>query len=288
MRENVASVNERLRRAVKEHGVLIASHRGSATSGNIIENTVQAFECGLCQHADIIETDVIRSTDGKLFLFHDSESTKNEQRLLDVKATLRNLSAKEIEALRYRNQQWDSTAYRVNTLDEALDYLKGRCLINIDRSWDIWDSVLPVIEQHGMLDQCIVKSDPEPELLDFMERWEAPVMYMPKAFCAQDVENVRARNINTVATEVIFFDNDADTLDPVAQKEWKKQGILLWSNSLRLRDDWNRSAWHDDNGAILENADAHWGWQVDHGFDILQTDWPSMLHEYLVKHNKRF
>lgn len=265
-------------------GMMIASHRGSATCGNIIENTVSGFACGLKQHADILELDVVRSTDGKLFVFHDSEKGNNEFRLLgsERRIALREMSSEEILALNYRNGDWTPVSQKVNLFDEVLDFLKGRCLINVDRSWDFWADVIPCIERHGMLDQCIIKSDPEDRFLDELERCPIPVMYMPKIFSAADMERVVRRNINIVAGEMIFLDNEADLLSPEAQRFWKERGLLSWTNSLRLNDRWNRNAWHDDNRAILESSDDNWGWLVEHGFNIIQTDWPAVLHEYLV------
>lgn len=282
MRDGVEMVNRRLRETAVARGTLIAAHRGTC-GGHIIENTTQSFHCALRHCADIIELDVARSTDGKLFIFHDG----NEKRLLHADHNIRTLSSQEILSYTYYNQTNHPTKLRVNTLDEALSALKGRCLINVDRSWKDWDLVLPCIERHGMLDQCIVKSDPEEELIAYLERCDAPFMFMPKAFCAADIERVLSRNVNVVAFEVIFFDHNADTLDPAAQASWHERGVLLWANALRLMDDWNRSAWHDDNGAILDNPDDHWGWLVDHGFNIIQTDWPLLLNEYLVSRGSR-
>lgn len=283
MRKNTQSVNRLLRETAEQRGKLIAAHRGTC-GGHIVENTTGGFECALRSHADIVELDVARSTDGELFIFHDG----NEKRLLGADRNLRTMSSEEILSYVYKNQVGEPTRLHVNTLDEALSYLKGRCLINVDRSWWYWADVLPCIERHDMLDQCIVKSDPEPELLAFMEKYEAPILYMAKAFCAQDVENVLARNINTVAFECIYFDMNCDVLEPELQKSWHELGVLLWTNALRLQEDWNRSAWHDDNGAILGDPDDHWGWQATHGFDIIQTDWPMMLHEYLVARGMRY
>ena len=62
--------------AVQEKGVLVAAHRGVA-SGNIPCNTLAAFEAALRQGADILETDVILSDEGEMYIFH----TKQERAL---------------------------------------------------------------------------------------------------------------------------------------------------------------------------------------------------------------
>ena len=48
---------------------MIAAHRGTA-GGNIPCNTLTAYEIALRDGADIIELDVAKSLDGKLFCFH--------------------------------------------------------------------------------------------------------------------------------------------------------------------------------------------------------------------------
>ena len=51
---------------------LIAAHRGVA-GGNITCNTIEAYEVALQQKADIVELDVIKSTDDVLFAFHSGK-----------------------------------------------------------------------------------------------------------------------------------------------------------------------------------------------------------------------
>ena len=53
---------------------LIAAHRG-VCGGNIPCNTIQAFDIALRQGADIIELDVTRSSDGKMFVFHPGKES---------------------------------------------------------------------------------------------------------------------------------------------------------------------------------------------------------------------
>ena len=287
MKKDQDRVNKRLHSAAARRKLLIASHRGSATQGNIIENTVPAFQCGLLQHADILELDVVASADGKLFVFHDNPDGKNEMRLLGVQREMRTMTAAEIEACRYINHEGVPTAQRVNTFDEVLEAMKGKCLLNVDRSWWFWDLVIPAIQRHHMLDQCIVKSEPEDKYLDYMEQMDLPVMYSPKAYTEADVENILRRNLNVVSCEMIFFSEEGDMLRPDIQRRLHDRGVLCWCNSLCLRDDWNRSAWRNDNRAITGDPDGNWGWLADHGFDIIQTDWPGLLHDYLTATGRR-
>ena len=281
MRKGCEKINSRLRAAVAREGVLVAAHRGTC-GGNIVENTTDAYECAIKHRADIVEMDVVRSTDGKLFMFHDG----NEKRLLGADRNIKTMSSEEILSYDYMNQTWVRTAVKVNTLEHALDYLKGRCLINIDRAEDIFQYVIPEIEKRDMLEQVIIKSEPRDDVYDLLEKCENPVMFMSKAMCADDVERTIGRDFNIVAYEMIYLDEENDLLDPDLRKKWHEMGVYFWTNALKLKDDWNRSANHEDNGAILRDMDANWGWMADHGFDIIQTDWPLLLKTYLEGRRK--
>ena len=57
-----------LRETAKDHKIIVA-HRGVA-GGNIPCNTIPAYETALKQGADMIETDLNMTSDGKLIIFH--------------------------------------------------------------------------------------------------------------------------------------------------------------------------------------------------------------------------
>lgn len=276
MRKGCEKINRRLKEAIEKEGILVAAHRGTC-GGNIIENTTDAYECAIKHRADIVEMDAVRSADGELFMFHDG----NEKRLLGVDKNIKTMTSDEILSYDYLNQTWNRTAVKVNRLGDVFDYLKGRCLINLDRAENIFEYVIPEIEKRDMLDQIIIKSEPCDEVYDFLEKCKTPVMFMSKAMCADDIERTIERNINIVAYEIIYTTEDSDLLDPANKKRWHDKGVYLWTNALKLKDDWNRSANHEDNGAILRDMDANWGWLADQGFDIIQTDWPLLLKTYL-------
>ncbi|MBQ3865887.1 MAG: glycerophosphodiester phosphodiesterase, partial [Clostridia bacterium] len=78
--------------------ILIAAHRG-ACGGNVPCNTTPAFECALAQKADIIELDVSRSKDGKLFVFHP----KLEPVFLGTDRLIADTDSREVETWRFLN-----------------------------------------------------------------------------------------------------------------------------------------------------------------------------------------
>ncbi|HML45887.1 MAG TPA: glycerophosphodiester phosphodiesterase family protein, partial [Clostridia bacterium] len=224
-RETIAS---RIREALRAQGVLIAAHRGT-TGGNIVENTTDAYQNALLHGADIVEMDIVRSVDGKLFLFHDG----NEKRLLQCDRNILTMGSKEIESFTYRNPIQHSVNVRVNRLEDALRFLKGRALINADRCWDHW---LPVFEQVGqaeMFDQVVFKSPVRDDLLDILEAYPVPVLYMPIVRSLEDVERTLSRkNLNTVGLEMVFDREDSPLADPERIARWKETGLFVWANPI--------------------------------------------------------
>ena len=110
-------------RAEESRRVLIAAHRGSS-GGNIPCNTLAAIEIALRQGADIMEIDIQRSRDGKLWVFHEG---KEPAHLCSVKNFIKDNDETGIRYMRYVNQDDDVTQFGVERLDEVLDYLKGKC-----------------------------------------------------------------------------------------------------------------------------------------------------------------
>ena len=271
------NITDLLVKKVREKGILVAAHRGTK-GANIIENTVDAFDCAIQNDADIVELDIVSSTDGVLYVFHDG----NENRLLGTPKSIKEMTSAEIDACRYRNAYGKKTGFRVNRLDAVLAHLKGDVLINVDRCWDIFDSVIGMIRMHDMFDQVIMKCPPnEPNLRCILDS-EAPIMFMAMVATQQELDMALALDLNLVAVEINFTSEQSPLLSEANIARLKERGILLWTNALSLKAGWTASAGHDDNVSITQNPDIGWGWLVDRGFDIIQTDWPMLLRRYLL------
>ena len=96
-------------------------------------------------------------------------------------------------------------------------------------------------------------------------------------------ESLLKRNINYVGVEALFSREDAEVADPTWIEAVRKDNILLWGNTIvyNMRD--CISAGHNDDIALTRSEDAGWGWMADRGFDLIQTDWPMMLIDYLKR-----
>lgn len=261
--------------------VLIAAHRGTA-GANIIQNTIGAYENALLHGADILEVDVIRTTDGDFFTFHNGQ----EPGLVGTSQDIRTMTANQVKSLRFINGMQEKIQEPVNTLDDVLEHFKGRCLINIDRSWFYWKDIIQVLNRHGMKDQIILKSHPQKAELEYLARAGRDIMYLPILRDPVMLEVVDQYPVNLYGAEVIFETEKHIFASPEFIEGMHRREKKLWVNAITLNDTIKLTAGHDDNSAILSDMDQAWGWLLDRKFDIIQTDWPLLLKTYINRRDK--
>ena len=257
--------------------VYIAAHRGSY-GGNIPCNTLDAYDVALAQGADIVETDVFQTIDGELFIFH----TGCERQQLGKEFDIQLLTAAQVKKLRYVNSEGAQTTHPVYSLDDCLEHLKGRCLINLDRCWDIWEDVVKSVERHAMVEQIILKSPPQTRYFKNMEKLATNCMYMPML---RDIDNcsemLQKMDINYIGAEVIFSSEEAPIVQDDYIQQMKEKDKILWANAIVYDYNVQLAAGYNDDTSITGNADKGWGWLINKGFDIIQTDWTGMLRHYI-------
>lgn len=268
----------KLQEMINKYGVLVAAHRGMSCA-NIPCNTIPAFEIALRGGARILEMDIFKSLDGKLYVFH----TGKEPVQLGVKCDVRKLRSDEIDKMPLVNCDGNPTKHYITPFADVLKYLQGKeVILNIDRASDILRDVLECVRQHGMIDQILLKTPPKMEYLKIVEEVAPDVMYMPiYKFEDNMTEQIEKMNINLVGAELVFFTED----QPVAQPEYiaaqKAKGMILWGNGILYADCDPLAAGHSDDVSVYMNPDDGWGWLVEHGFDIVQTDWTPLCFQYL-------
>lgn len=256
---------------------LIAAHRGAA-SGNIPCNTWVAYEAALMQGADIIELDVSRSADGELFVFHPGEEPNH----LRCDRLIKDMTADEVRKLRYVNMDNKPTELGVSTLDEIFERLKNRCIINIDKFPFYMEDIARAVRRHGMVDQVIVKTNAKPELFDAVEQIAPDLPYMIFARCSDDVsEMLKGRKMNYRGTEIIFESEDCPVAQHAYIERMHKLGLKVWANAIVFNYLKVLSAGHNDDISVAGRPDEGWGWLIDLGVDMIQTDWPGMLRQYM-------
>ena len=263
--------------ARRERGVLIAAHRGMV-AGNIPHNTIPAFEAALNQGTDILETDVTLAGDGNIYIFHP----RQEKNHLKQDVHLEELTTDEIRTLRYVNSCNAYTEWGIITLDEFLEHYKNRCFVNLDHGWDFLPQMVEAVRRHEMEDQIILKAPAKPQYVKTIEEVAPDMMYMP---ICKEVDEItpmlEASNVNYIAAELVFARDDSPLVADEYLQMHHDKGRLLWCNAILYNCLKPLSGGHTDDVAVMGDPDKGWGWIVDKGFDMIQTDWTLPLRQYL-------
>ena len=257
--------------------VLIAAHRGTA-GGNIPCNTLPAYDLAVRDGADIIELDVARSADSVLLCFHPGK----EHVMYADPTPISAMTGQQAQRRFLRNQDLDETVYTAPLLDEAFELLKNRCRIAVDKFWMAMPEITDCIRRHGMTEQVLCKIPGERQYYEACAQIAPdlpilPVLRGADPFTGTEVE----RAIRQAGTEVLFATEDEVLASAAYIDTIHRRGQQLWVNAIVYNRTDILSAGHTDDRAVAGDYDGGWGWLVDRGFDIIQTDFTAQLKRYL-------
>ena len=221
----------RLQEMRKKRGVLVAAHRG-VSGANIPCNTIAAFDIAVRCGADIIEMDLFKSIDGKIFIFH----TGKEPYQLGKQIDLTTMDSSEIHKLRLVNVDFNPTKHAINSFDEILEHFKNRdCILNLDRCGEFLSDVVDRVEAHGMREQILLKTAPTDRMLSIIQTYAPNYMYMP-IYMESDTatEKIRQMNIQLVGAELVFESENSPVIQSDYIYKMKNYGLLLWGNAVLI------------------------------------------------------
>lgn len=272
-----------LRETARDHRLIVA-HRGTC-GGNIPCNTMPAYETALKQGADMLETDLNRTADGKLVLFHPG----CERIQLGSQKRIPELTWEEVRTLRYRNADQTPTQFGVEAFDDFLEAFKGRCYINIDKFWGYPREIYEAIKAHDMVDQVLVKSEVTEDVLRVLEEVAPELPFMPIVSEEHPWhEALRNRNINYVGVECLFRKDDSYLASPEFMGRMHRDGKLIWVNAIIYDYLEQLSGGHSDDTALSVDMEDGWGWLADRSIDMIQTDWTGLLIRFLKDTNRYY
>ena len=273
----MSNENPLFQQLIQNKKFLIALHRG-AHGGSIIENTLNSVIVAKKEQVDIVEVDISRSTDGDFFMFHDG----GEPRLLRESSNINELSTKEIESLYFYNNLDVKLQAKVERTSYFLGHLTPDTFINIDRSWDFWETFLDFLDGYEELyPYLILKSPVKKRYLDLLSDHKIKYMYFPIIYNEQELDLVETySDINLVGFENIEAQNNYDFINSQRFEKYKNGHFLLMANSMNLDDDLKLFGELTDREALLKNPDLSWGKMIRMGINTIQTDWPCLLHQY--------
>lgn len=136
----------------------ITAHRGSSMDAP--ENTLAAVDRAIRDLADFVEIDVQESKDGVVVLCHDTSL----KRVAGINRPVSSFTFEQLKELDVGT--WFSSEYageRIPSLEEVMEYCKGRININIEiknlgKESELPGKVVELINQYQMKEQCVVTS----------------------------------------------------------------------------------------------------------------------------------
>lgn len=263
----------------KNKKVYVASHR--CDWRNHPENSIIALKSSIEMGVDIAEIDLKMTKDSVLILMHD----RTIDRTTNGKGQPNEYTLKEIQKFKLRNGLGRASDHTIPTFREFLEVAKGKIYINIDKGYDYLPKVIKELRETGTLSQTIINVNDNTTLDEVESRYGKipedvtlmPVLAFKDKEKAITTLNSYLRHRNTVFQPV--WSNDAQ-IEGVDFHELRKQGYGVWINSL-----WASlcGGHHDDRAVEQNEPDETWGWLVNKGANILQTDRPAQQLKYLQK-----
>lgn len=263
----------------KSDYVFVIAHRADWRGAP--ENSIQAIENSIRMGVDMVEIDIQRTADGQFVLMHDPTL----DRMSTGKGRIADYTLEQIRQFRLRSGNAVKTRRAIPTLEEALMACRDRVLVNIDKGGDYIREILPIIQRTGTERQVIIKGKYALDRVKADYGDSKGMLYMPIVDMYDSTAVVRgaefAKKMHPVAFELCF--KTEQELAPTFVNIVLKSGSRVWINTL-----WDTlCAGHDDENALIEGMDKHWGWVLDHHATMIQTDRPEMLINYLKQHGRR-
>lgn len=289
--------------------VMIVAHRGDWR--NAPENSLRAIENCIDMNLDMVEIDIRMTKDSQLVLMHD----KTLDRTTTATGKVSDYNLDELTDVRLTTCQGLPTRHHIPTLEEAMELAKGKIMLNVDKAFDYFDKVYELSKKTGTVDHILYKTPFYGEWIDYEKltakygEWIDSVYFMPVIYldfdnAQQIINSFMESKKKPVAIEFVFSNTKeelnlhipdtakalewiqfADSLSPVVHKfqDFRDKGVKVWVNSL-----WPFvSGGYDDERAV-EDPDGAWGWLIDKNVNMIQTDRPEMLLEYLRSKNLHY
>lgn len=265
--------------APKHLDILVSAHR--ADWRHAPENSLPAIRHALALGVDIVEVDLRRTKDGHFVLLHDLTL----DRTTTGKGPVSSHTLAELRALKLRDGAGNPTAETLPTLEDALREIRGRALVNLDKSDEFPAEIFAIVQRENALGFTLFSvtqphRDYEAAHPGLLAKINFMLVVSPNRPGGPAlIEDYLARARPTTV-QIVFNreDDPAFALVPAI----RARGIRVWCNTL-----WpHQNAGHHDDRA-LSDPHAAYGWLIARGASILQTDRPQLLLDYLRRQSLR-
>ncbi|MEM8895143.1 MAG: glycerophosphodiester phosphodiesterase family protein [Bacteroidota bacterium] len=254
--------------------VRIIAHRGDWR--NYPENSLLGIESCISHGIEIAEIDVRKTLDGEFVVFHDEVLDFDT----DGKGYIRELTLDSIRKVYLKEGYGRMTRQKIPTLEEVLQLSKERIELSIDKAWEEIPAIYQILKKYGMTDQVYFgSSKPYADVRQEIGLYLDSIQFKPFVMTSlQDrIGFVEEYLDNTTAVQDVFVlvDDEPDRTESLI-RFLQARDLQITLSSCFARG----SAGHDDELSISHPEDG-WGWLIDFGADLIFTDRPLHLQQYL-------
>jgi glycerophosphoryl diester phosphodiesterase len=266
-------------RDVSSDYVFVLAHRGDWR--NEPENSLRGAERTIRMGADMLEVDVRMTKDSVLVLMHDLTI----DRTTTGKGNVEDFTLAELKQFYLKECNGEVVAQRIPTFKELMMLCKGRILIVADKGENLIRQIEDVLKETGTEGQVIYKGGrPVRDLKQYNGQLLDHIIYVPLigdnwTDFASYIEDF-IQLYKPVAFEVTYRTEDSPMFEQI--EKMQKNGCRVWASSM-----WAEvCAGHTDERGFDE-PDESWGWIINHGASIIQTNRAKDLIDYLESINRR-
>lgn len=250
---------------------IVSAHRGGAAPG-YPENCIATFERTMAHTFALLEVDPRVTKDGHVVLHHDHTL----ERTTTGRGLLADHTLAELRSLNLKDRDGQVTEHQMPTLEEAIEWAKGRTVLVLDQKTLPVDQTIAIIEKHqaeawvmmivGNAKVARRVHHLNPEIMMEM------IITNPKQFDAFEETGVPFANI------IAFVGHKAE-LDLEVVRQLHAKGMRTMAGTSR----------HLDLEVIQHPERPHSEWTeayqrvLESGVDVIETDIPVKVGEMLYE-----
>lgn len=293
----------------RDHVMVVAHRAGWKEDGRTVrpENSKAAIDNAVSLGVEMVELDVRRSSDGMLVVMHDPTL----DRTTSCGGAVSDLPLDDLRRCRLKVEaSGATTGETVPTFEEMLAHARGRILVNVDNKLEPEDlpEIVEVARRLGMADGIVIKAPiwNEERLARtkaVLGRIGSDVLFMPiladdAVHDATFIEKV-GRQVAAPAAELVVWHKDAalaPTSDGGALFSAQSRAAAirnnthLWINTYPITDrpEGMVAGGRGDGLAMTQGRPEEvYGFWIDRGVTIIQTDEPKALIGWLERQGLR-
>lgn len=282
-RKSLSSIDARQFDFPSSNYVMVGAHRAGGFKHGAPENSLSAIQHALDLGVDIIEIDIRLTLDHELVVLHD----KTLERTTNGKGKVSHHKLKDIKKLFLKDTNGNLTTERVPTLKEVLEYIGDKAIVFIDKAEFLLGYVSPILVETKTVRNAL--------FMDFIAYEEAVDKYKGLLKYSYYIPGVHDSNpnlenyisefekgFNPNPSSFAFWFKNENSIALSLIKNASNSKIPVWISTTSN----NQCAGHTDE-VSMSNPDNGWGWVLNKGANIIFTDEPKALIDYLKSKNLR-